>query len=214
MRSPGARRSAAPRGGRDAGADVARHVPAVDAARAALADALPRRGSRARRRRCVVVQPDRPHDGAAPLGGRRDRAGGRARGVRPRIRRLRQLVVQRRVRGLARAGRDRHPARVARRGATAARGRHPGRRVDHRRSWRRCRGSRCRTARRGHLVVLAGETLRGDPIVYDPAAADAAEVRRTYPRAAFERAWLGGSSGTVYLVRPPDVPLPAGSGAW
>ena len=67
---------------------------------------------------------------------------------------------------------------------------------------------------RGHLVVLAGETVSGDPIVLDPAAAHAVDVRRTYPRAAFERAWLGGSSGTVYLVRPPDVPLPAGSGAW
>lgn len=66
---------------------------------------------------------------------------------------------------------------------------------------------------RGHLVVLAGESPEGDPIVFDPAA-DAAAVRRTYPRAAFERAWLGGSSGTVYLVRPPDVPLLAGSGAW
>ncbi len=62
--------------------------------------------------------------------------------------------------------------------------------------------------------MLAGETEAGDPIVLDPAAADAAAVRRTYPRGAFERAWLGGSSGTVYLVRPPDVPLPAGSDAW
>jgi hypothetical protein len=67
---------------------------------------------------------------------------------------------------------------------------------------------------RGHLVVVAGETPDGDPIVLDPAADDAAAVRRTYPRAAFERAWLGGSSGTVYLVRPADVPLPAGAGAW
>lgn len=67
---------------------------------------------------------------------------------------------------------------------------------------------------RGHLVVLAGETDAGDPIVYDPAAPDVASVRRTYPRAAFERAWLGGSSGTVYLVRAPDVRLPAGTGAW
>jgi hypothetical protein len=62
--------------------------------------------------------------------------------------------------------------------------------------------------------VITGETPEGDPIVHDPAAADAAAVRRTYPRAAFERAWLGGSNGTVYLVRPPDVPLPPGSGAW
>lgn len=67
---------------------------------------------------------------------------------------------------------------------------------------------------RGHLVVLAGETAAGDPIVLDPAAPDAPSVRRIYPRPAFEHAWLAGSGGTVYLVRPPDVPLPTGSGAW
>lgn len=67
---------------------------------------------------------------------------------------------------------------------------------------------------RGHLVVLSGETAEGDPIVLDPAAPEGGSVRRTYPRDAFERAWLGGSRGTVYLVRPHDVPLPAGHGRW
>ncbi len=62
----------------------------------------------------------------------------------------------------------------------------------------------------GHLVVLAGETDEGDPIVYDPAAPSAAEVRRIYPRVAFERAWLEGSRGTVYVIRPElDPPGPA-----
>lgn len=67
---------------------------------------------------------------------------------------------------------------------------------------------------RGHLVVLSGETAEGDPIVLDPAAPDPGSVRRTYPRRAFEQAWLGGSCGTVYLVRPYDAPLPAGHGRW
>jgi hypothetical protein len=67
---------------------------------------------------------------------------------------------------------------------------------------------------RGHLVVLSGETAQGDPIVHDPAAAEAGTVRRVYPRRAFERAWLEGSNGTVYLVRPRDIRLPAGQGRW
>jgi hypothetical protein len=60
----------------------------------------------------------------------------------------------------------------------------------------------------GHLVVLAGETDGGDPIVHDPAAADAASVRRAYPRTPFERCWLHGSRGTAYVVRPPGVRVP------
>jgi hypothetical protein len=61
----------------------------------------------------------------------------------------------------------------------------------------------------GHLVVLAGETAEGDPIVYDPAARGAAAVRRVYPRRAFESAWLGGSRGTAYVVRLPSHPVPS-----
>ena len=66
----------------------------------------------------------------------------------------------------------------------------------------------------GHLVVLAGVTAGGDPVVEDPAAHTNDEVRRTYDRAQFERAWLGGSGGIVYVVRPPGVSLPPGGGAW
>ncbi len=52
----------------------------------------------------------------------------------------------------------------------------------------------------GHLVVVRGVTELGEPIVNDPAAATNGGVKRTYPRAAFERAWLGGSGGVVTIV--------------
>jgi hypothetical protein len=61
----------------------------------------------------------------------------------------------------------------------------------------------------GHLVVIRGQTPGGDPIVNDPAAPANDDVRRVYDRTQFERAWLGGGSGgIVYVVRPPEVPLP------
>ena len=66
----------------------------------------------------------------------------------------------------------------------------------------------------GHLVVIVGFTPEGDPIVNDPAAVSNAAVRRTYDRAQFERAWLGGSGGVVYVIRPPGVPLPPSEGNW
>ncbi|SIN84062.1 C39 family peptidase [Agromyces cerinus] len=64
----------------------------------------------------------------------------------------------------------------------------------------------------GHLLVIAGFTVDGDVVVNDPAAPENTAVRRSYPRAAFERAWLrsaGGSGGVVYVMRPADVRLPA-----
>ena len=66
----------------------------------------------------------------------------------------------------------------------------------------------------GHLVVLRGVTAAGDPVVNDPAAPSNAEVRRVYPRAAFEHAWLRGSAGTATIVSPPGLALPEGAGAW
>lgn len=69
----------------------------------------------------------------------------------------------------------------------------------------------------GHLVVLAGLTAAGDPIVMDPAASADSTVRRTYDRAQFERAWLAGSGGTAYVVHDAAHPLPArpaGVRAW
>jgi hypothetical protein len=65
----------------------------------------------------------------------------------------------------------------------------------------------------GHLVVIRGFTAKGDVVTNDPAAPTERSVRRTYERGAFERAWLRGSGGTVYVVRRADQPLPRrGSG--
>jgi hypothetical protein len=61
----------------------------------------------------------------------------------------------------------------------------------------------------GHLVVIVGFDAAGRPIVNDPAAWSDASVRRVYDRAQFERAWLRGSSGTVYVIYPPEVALPS-----
>ncbi|CAA9278533.1 MAG: hypothetical protein AVDCRST_MAG77-3600 [uncultured Chloroflexi bacterium] len=60
----------------------------------------------------------------------------------------------------------------------------------------------------GHLLVIAGIDAGGNPIVHDPAAPTNATVRRTYDRAQFQRSWLRGSGGTVYVIHPPDMPLP------
>ena len=62
---------------------------------------------------------------------------------------------------------------------------------------------------KGHLVVIVGFDAAGNPIVNDPAATSDASVRRVYDRAQFERVWLRGSDGTVYVIHPPEVPLPA-----
>jgi len=61
----------------------------------------------------------------------------------------------------------------------------------------------------GHLLVISGFEANGDVVAHDPAADSNATVRRVYDRAAFERAWLGGSQGTVYVIHPANVPLPA-----
>lgn len=52
----------------------------------------------------------------------------------------------------------------------------------------------------GHLMVLVGFTASGDVVVNDPAARTNAEVRRTYDRAQFERAWLTKSGGLTYVL--------------
>jgi hypothetical protein len=67
---------------------------------------------------------------------------------------------------------------------------------------------------KGHLVVVAGLTADGDPVVFDPAAPDTASVRRIYPQAAFLEAWVGGAGGIAYVVRPHGLELPAGDGLW
>ena len=67
----------------------------------------------------------------------------------------------------------------------------------------------------GHLVVVRGFTDDGAVVTNDPAAPTERSVRRTYDRTEFERAWLGGSGGLVYVIHDDAHPLPkAGAGAW
>lgn len=54
----------------------------------------------------------------------------------------------------------------------------------------------------GHLLVLAGFDARGNPVVNDPAAPSDATVKRTYPRAVFERLWLNHAGGMAYVMAP------------
>ena len=66
-------------------------------------------------------------------------------------------------------------------------------------------------ATEGHLLTIIGFDERGDVICNDPASHERPsndEVRVVYDRRQFERVWLGGPGGTVYVVHPPDVPLP------
>jgi hypothetical protein len=60
----------------------------------------------------------------------------------------------------------------------------------------------------GHLLVIVGFTASGDVIANDPAATSDATVRRVYGREAFERAWIGGSGGVVYLIATPNTFVP------
>jgi hypothetical protein len=61
----------------------------------------------------------------------------------------------------------------------------------------------------GHLVVIAGFTADGRVIVNDPASPDDASVEHVYDREQFERAWIGGSGGVVYVDRPAGWPTPS-----
>jgi hypothetical protein len=62
----------------------------------------------------------------------------------------------------------------------------------------------------GHLLVLVGFDGQGNPIVNDPASpADGAPVQHTYRRSEFEPLWLQASGGTVYLIYPAGMTVPA-----
>jgi Peptidase_C39 like family len=61
----------------------------------------------------------------------------------------------------------------------------------------------------GHLVVIAGFTGDGHVIVNDPASPDDASVEHVYDREQFERAWIGGSGGIVYVDRPAGWATPS-----
>jgi Peptidase_C39 like family len=60
----------------------------------------------------------------------------------------------------------------------------------------------------GHLLVIRGFDKNGDVITNDPAAKTADDVHKTYARADFERVWLGGSGGIVYVLYPRGKALP------
>ena len=60
----------------------------------------------------------------------------------------------------------------------------------------------------GHLMVLVGFDKAGNPVLNDPAAASNESVRRSYPRAVFERLWQEHSGGTVYVMAPAGKALP------
>jgi hypothetical protein len=60
----------------------------------------------------------------------------------------------------------------------------------------------------GHLLVIRGVDPNGDVITNDPAATTNDQVRKIYGRADFERVWLGGSGGIVYVIYPQGKALP------
>jgi Peptidase_C39 like family len=60
----------------------------------------------------------------------------------------------------------------------------------------------------GHIMVLAGFTAGGDPVLNDPNSASGADVRKTVDRTEFERVWLNTSRGIVYVITPPGRALP------
>jgi hypothetical protein len=65
---------------------------------------------------------------------------------------------------------------------------------------------------KGHLVVLVGFDVNGDPIFNDPAKRE--ELRRSYRLFDFACAWRY-SQRTVYIVHPLSVPAPKGGrGMW
>ena len=64
----------------------------------------------------------------------------------------------------------------------------------------------------GHLLVIRGFTASGDVITNDPAVFADADARVVYGRADFEKVWLEGSAGIVYVIYPDGVPLPANEG--
>ncbi|MDR7085977.1 hypothetical protein J2X11_000816 [Aeromicrobium panaciterrae] len=66
----------------------------------------------------------------------------------------------------------------------------------------------------GHLLVIRGFAADGRVITNDPAASKNSTVRRVYSRSQFEKAWLGGSGGVVYVIRPTSRALPSDTARW
>ena len=72
-------------------------------------------------------------------------------------------------------------------------------------SWYFLHGQELKDDENGHLVVLVGFDEKGDPVFNDPG--DRKQVRKTYPRADFKRAW-DYSKRTVYLIYPQGHAIP------
>ncbi|MEO6605241.1 MAG: peptidase C39 family protein [Aeromicrobium sp.] len=66
----------------------------------------------------------------------------------------------------------------------------------------------------GHLLVITGITAGGRVIAHDPAAPTNSTVRRIYSRSQFEKAWLNGSGGVVYVIRTLSRTLPSDTARW
>ena len=67
----------------------------------------------------------------------------------------------------------------------------------------------------GHLILITG--VEGERLhVADPAAAQPAELARSYRADQFYKCWQANSAGTVYIMHPPswDVPTPGSGDAW
>ncbi|MGN6576202.1 MAG: C39 family peptidase [Nocardioides sp.] len=63
----------------------------------------------------------------------------------------------------------------------------------------------------GHLLVVVGFDDEGNVVCHDPAShevPDNAQVRVVYDRSQFTRVWQDSSGGLVYVIRPPELPLP------
>ncbi|MEU0317005.1 C39 family peptidase [Nocardioides sp. NPDC006273] len=60
----------------------------------------------------------------------------------------------------------------------------------------------------GHLLVIGGFTVEGDPIVYDPNYPSNDEVRNVYTRENFERVWQTSTDGIAYVIHPDGMELP------
>ncbi|RIK37862.1 MAG: hypothetical protein DCC58_17435 [Chloroflexi bacterium] len=61
----------------------------------------------------------------------------------------------------------------------------------------------------GRLAVLVGFTENGDVVINEPGVASDGAPPLTYPREAFERAWLSSSGGIAYLIYPTGTRIPS-----
>lgn len=60
----------------------------------------------------------------------------------------------------------------------------------------------------GHILLVTGFDQDGQVIAADPRGETESEVRRRYDPVELEAAWQNNSNGTVYLIYPPNWPVP------